>query len=166
MTDSLAVFERKNDYLPMKETMNAQNTSKTYATTNITLAAARELISVSGAAAAEIGFKAAIAVTDAAGQLTAFERVDGTPLLAIDVAIDKAYTVSAFGLGTHVWNDLLKNAGISQLAHRPRLVAVGGGCAIMAGGQLIGGIGISGGTAVQDQQAAEKALRLLGYDVV
>lgn len=146
--------------------MTALNTSKTYTTSNITLAAARELIAQSITAANDIGIKVTVAVTDAAGQLTAFERVDGAPMLAIDVAIDKAYTVSSFGLGTHVWNDILKDANVSQLAHRPRLVSVGGGCAIVDGGKVIGGIGISGGTALQDQQAAEKALRALGYDVV
>jgi uncharacterized protein GlcG (DUF336 family) len=146
--------------------MTVQNTSKTYATSNITLAAARELIAQSIAAANEIGIKVTVAVTDAAGHLTAFERVDGAPILAIDVAIDKAYTVSSFGLGTHVWNEILKDANVAQLAHRPRVVAVGGGCAIVDGGKVIGGIGISGGNALQDQQAAEKALRALGYDVV
>lgn len=74
--------------------------------------------------------------------------------------------MSGFGLGTHVWNDILKDGNVAQLAHRRRLVAVGGGCAIVAGGKVIGGIGISGGTALQEQQAAEKALRALGYDVV
>jgi uncharacterized protein GlcG (DUF336 family) len=146
--------------------MNAQNTSKTYSTSHITLVAARELIAESITAANEIGIKVTVAVTDAAGQLTAFERVDGSPLLAIDVAIDKAYTVAGFGLGTHVWNEILKDSNVAQLAHRPRLVSVGGGCAIVECGKVIGGIGISGGTALQDQQAAEKALRVLGYDVV
>lgn len=146
--------------------MTAHNTSKTYSTSNITLAAARELIAESIGAANEIGFKATVAVCDAAGQLTAFERVDGGPLLSIDVAIDKAYTVAAFGLGTHVWNEILQDSKVAQLAHRPRLVSVGGGCAIVEGGKLVGGIGISGGNALQDQQAAEKALRVLGYDRV
>lgn len=146
--------------------MTAQNTSKTYSASNITLAAARELIAESITVANEIGIKVTVAVTDAAGHLTAFERVDGAPLLAIDVAIDKAYTVAGFGLGTHVWNEILKDSSVAQLAHRPRLVSVGGGCAIVEGGKVIGGIGISGGTALQDQQAAEKALRVLGYDVV
>lgn len=146
--------------------MTVQNTSKTYTTSNITLDAARELIAQSIAAANEIGITVTVAVTDAAGHLTAFDRVDGAPILAIDVAIDKAYTVSSFGLGTHVWNDILRDANVAQLAHRPRVVAVGGGCAIVDGGKVIGGIGISGGNALQDQQAAEKALRALGYDVV
>lgn len=146
--------------------MTTHATSKTYATTNITLAAARDLIAEASAAAAEIGIKVAIAVTDAAGHLTAFERVDDAPLIAIDVAIDKAWTVSGFGLGTHVWADIVTDPKVAQLAHRPRLVAVGGGVAIVDGGKVVGGIGISGGNAQQDQQAAEQALRALGYEVV
>lgn len=146
--------------------MTVENIGKTYSTTNITVAAARELIAEARAATAELGIKVSIAVTDAAGHLAAFEREDGAPLLSIDVAIDKAWTVSGFGLGTHVWNDILGDAKVAQLAHRPRLVSVGGGCAIVHDGTVIGGIGISGGNALQDQQAAEKALRTLGFDVV
>jgi uncharacterized protein GlcG (DUF336 family) len=146
--------------------MHLQDKSRTYSIANITLDAARDLIAAARTASDQLGMKVSIAVTDATGQLSAFERVDGSPLLSIDVAIDKAWTVSGFGLGTHVWNDILTDARVAQLAHRPRLVAVGGGCAIVDGGKVIGGIGISGGTALQDQQAAEAALRSLGYEVV
>ncbi|WP_282802934.1 heme-binding protein [Bombella apis] len=52
-----------------------------------------------------------------------------------------------------------------QIASRPHLVAVGGGCPIFAGGQLIGGIGVSGGTYEQDRDLAEKALNSLGFEV-
>ena len=60
---------------------------------------------------------------------------------------------------------MITNPGVAQLAHQPRLVAVGGGMPIVAGGALVGGIGISGGNAVQDRQAAEIALKALGFDV-
>ena len=59
----------------------------------------------------------------------------------------------------------IRVTSVAQLAHQPRLVAVGGGVPIVAGGKLVGGIGISGGNAVQDQQAAEIALKALGFDV-
>jgi uncharacterized protein GlcG (DUF336 family) len=36
---------------------------------------------------------------------------------------------------------------------------------IVLDGQVVGGIGISGGNAVQDQQAAETALKSLGFEV-
>ncbi|MBI3731180.1 MAG: heme-binding protein [Burkholderiales bacterium] len=57
------------------------------------------------------------------------------------------------------------NDVVAQLAHRPRLVAVDGCCPIIENGKVIGGIGISGGNALQDQQAAEIALAALGFEV-
>ncbi|MEO7105660.1 MAG: hypothetical protein ABIZ09_04730 [Rhodoferax sp.] len=36
----------------------------------------------------------------------------------------------------------------------------------MANGQVVGGIGISGGNALQDQQAAEVALKALGFELL
>lgn len=145
--------------------MHAAAPSKTFSSASITVAAAQALIAEARGAAAALGIHVSIAVTDAAGHLTAFERGDGAPFLSAEVAIDKAWTVSSFGLGTHVWNSILADAKVAQLAHRPRLVAVGGGCAIVTDGKVVGGIGISGGNALQDQQAAEQALRALGFEV-
>lgn len=137
---------------------------KTVATASITRDAALELISASRAAAKDIGIEVAIAVTDAGGHLIAFERANASPYLTADVAIDKAWTAASFGLGTHVWSSIISDAKVAQLAHRPRMVAVGGGLPIKVSGQMVGGIGISGGNAEQDQQAAEIALRALGFD--
>lgn len=145
--------------------MTTTTSSKCFSTPSIRSEAANALASAARSASAELGIIVSIAITDAAGHLVAFERADGAPFLSIDVAIDKAWTVSSFGLGTHVWNDILQDSKVSQLAHRPRVVSVGGGCAIVEGGKVIGGIGISGGNALQDQQAAEKALRSLGFEV-
>jgi len=61
--------------------------------------------------------------------------------------------------------DVIANPQAAQLAHRPRLVAVGGGRPIVSGGRVVGGIGISGGNAAQDRQAAEFALRAVGFGV-
>ncbi|WP_426132751.1 heme-binding protein [Pseudomonas sp. PWP3-1b2] len=46
----------------------------------------------------------------------------------------------------------------------PRLLAVGGGHPLVVDGKLTGGIGISGGTYVQDQHIAEAALKAVGFD--
>jgi uncharacterized protein GlcG (DUF336 family) len=43
-------------------------------------------------------------------------------------------------------------------------MAVGGGVPIVAGGRVVGGIGISGGNARQDHDAAVAALAALGFD--
>jgi uncharacterized protein GlcG (DUF336 family) len=145
--------------------MQTNPAQKTHAAPSITRAAALELIAAARAASAKIGIEVTIAVTDAAGNLKAFERSDAAPFLTAEVAIDKAWTAASFGLATHVWNSILTDTKVSQLAHRPRMVAVGGGCPIVEDGKVVGAIGISGGNALQDQQAAEEALQALGFEV-
>jgi uncharacterized protein GlcG (DUF336 family) len=137
----------------------------TYATASISRDAAHALVAAAEAASRDLGIRVTIAVTDAGGHLSALTRHDGAPFLSVDVAIDKAWTAASFGLPTHVWADVIANPQLAQLAHRPRLVAVGGGVPIVSQGRVVGGIGISGGDAVQDRQAAEAALKALGFDV-
>jgi len=145
--------------------MQTPSLQTTFASASITRVAAQALMDAARTASREIGIHVTIAVTDAAGHLKAFERDDSAPFLTVDVAIDKAWTAASFGVGTHVWNMILGDSKVAQLAHRPRMVAVGGGCAIVEAGKVVGGIGISGGNAVQDQQAAEMALKALGFEV-
>jgi len=54
---------------------------------------------------------------------------------------------------------------VAPLAYRPRMVAVGGGYPILEDGKLIGGIGISGGTYQQDQDACVQALEKIGFQL-
>jgi len=136
----------------------------TYATASINRDAAQALIEAARVASRDIGIQVTIAVTDAGGHLSALARDDGAPFLTVNVAIDKAWTATSFGLPTHVWADVIGNAAVAQLAHQPRLVAVGGGLPIVSAGRVVGGIGISGGNAEQDRQAAEVALAQLGFD--
>ena len=139
---------------------------KSYPTASITRAAAVALVDAALAASEEIGIEVSIAVTDAAGNLKAFERMDGALFLTGDVATDKAWTAASYGVATHVWNALVKSdAHVAEVARRPRLVAAGGGYPIRENGSLVGGIGISGGNYAQDQQAAEAALKSLGFEV-
>jgi uncharacterized protein GlcG (DUF336 family) len=138
---------------------------KTFPTASITRSAATALVEAARQLAQDQSLAVTIAVTDAAGHLKAFERADGSPFLTADVAIDKAWTATSFGLPTHVWSAILEDDKVAQLAHRPRLVAVGGGYPVVDDGQVVGGLGVSGGTAVQDQRIAEAALDALGFTV-
>ena len=144
--------------------MQTNELQKTFPTASITRVAAMELMDAARAASKEMGIYVTIAITDAAGHLKAFERDDNAPFLTADVAVDKAWTAASFGVGTHVWNAILSDSKVAQLAHRPRMVSVGGGCPIIEAGKVVGGIGISGGNALQDQQAAETALKTLGFE--
>jgi len=144
--------------------MNQQFVSSTYSTASITRDTALALLVAARKAAKDIGIEVAVAVTDAGGHLAAFERADAAPFLTVGVAIDKAWTAASFGLDTQTWNHVVAQPATAPLAHYPRVMAVGGGVPIVAGGRVVGGIGISGGNAQQDHDAAIVALAALGFD--
>ena len=132
-------------------------------TATISLEAAQTLLAEARRACASRGFDATVAIVDAGGHLRAFERADSAPFLTVDVAIDKAWTAASFGMATQQWNQYMAEPAVAPLATHPRLMPVGGGIAILHEGRLIGGIGISGGTSVQDHEAAQEALRQAGF---
>ncbi|MGW3600941.1 GlcG/HbpS family heme-binding protein [Streptomyces sp. NPDC005167] len=145
--------------------MSTDTLQKSAPASSITQAAAGALIAAVHIAAARIGFTASIAVTDQGGHLKAFDRADEAPFLTAEVALDKAWTAASFRIPTHTWNDLLTNPQIAPLGGHPRVMAVGGGYPIIENGRYIGGLGISGGTYDQDQQAAEEALAALRFEL-
>lgn len=111
--------------------------------------------------AVALGIRTNVAVADSGGNLAGFLRMPGAFLHSIEIAIDKAYTAAGFGLATGMWRQAL--AGHSQavqdgLLRRPRLVAFGGGLPIRVNGELLGGIGVSGGSEEQDEQCARAGL--------
>ncbi len=129
---------------------------------SITLATAKKMIEASEAKAKELGVPMITAVVDGEGNLKAFGRMDGAALLSIDIAINKAWTAISFGMATHEWWEFIKNDAplLHGITHTPRLIVFGGGYPIKLEGQLVGGIGVSGGHYSQDQKCAEAALKV------
>jgi len=140
------------------------------------ISAAQDVVHWEAAAAAasaaarwadEAGIKVNIAVVDAGGNLAAFLRMPGAFLHSIDIAIDKAYTAAGFGLPTAVWTDALAthSPGVRQgLPMRPRMVCFGGGLPLRHEGRLIGGIGVSGGSELEDETCARAGLAAIGLN--
>ncbi len=135
----------------------------TFTKSSITSAAAQRMIAAAEVKATEMGRPMCIAVCDADGTIKAFSRMDGAPLLSVQISQDKAYTAISFSMATHEWFDFIK--GDPPLLHgivkTDRLVVFGGGYPIMAGGQMIGGIGVSGGHYSHDQEVAQAGLAAL-----
>jgi uncharacterized protein GlcG (DUF336 family) len=135
----------------------------TFTKASITLEAAQRLITAAEEKAAEMGRPMCIAVCDADGTLKAFSRMDGAPLLAVQIAQDKAYTAISFSMASHEWYDFIK--GDPPLLHgivkTDRLVVFGGGYPIIAKGEMIGGIGVSGGHYSHDMEVAQAGLEAL-----
>ena len=86
----------------------------------------------------------------------AFLRMPGAFLHSIDISIDKAYTAASFGFPTSQWMSIIENdpALREGIVQRPRLVIFGGGVPVRIGDDLIGGVGVSGGSAEEDEICA------------
>lgn len=104
----------------------------------------------------ELGIKINVAVTDSSGVLMAFLRMPGAFLHSIDISIDKAYTAASFGFPTSQWMSIIKDdpALREGIVQRERLVIFGGGVPIHIDSDLIGGVGVSGGSAEEDEICA------------
>lgn len=103
-------------------------------------------------------------MVDESGHLNAFARMDGAALLTIDIAQDKAYTAAGFGLGTDSWHEFVKDdAPLAMGAPTGirRLIVFGGGLPITVDGQVVGGVGVSGGHWSDDVKIAKAALDVL-----
>lgn len=128
---------------------------------DITLDQAEAISAAAKAKAKEIGVQMNIAVVDAGANLKAFHRMDNAWLGSIDIAIKKAKTARFFDMPT---GDLGK---LSQPGEPLYMIEVSNGGLISfpggiplkgADGQIIGAIGVSGGTVDQDHQVASAGL--------
>jgi len=119
----------------------------------MTLAVARELIRATQTKARDIGVKAVVAVSDAGGNPIAVECMDDAFLASYDIAVNKAYTVAALKMPTSRLAELAKPGGSLygiQNTNGGRIVIFGGGEVLETSAGIIGGIGVSGGSAEQD----------------
>lgn len=137
--------------------------SNTITKQSLSAEAARKMIAAAEAKAVEMKRRMCIAVCDESGNLLAFSRMDGGPVLSIDISQNKAWTAISFGVATHQWFDFIKDDPplLHSITHTPRLVCFGGGYPIKIEKQLVGGIGVSGGHWKEDMQVAEAGLAAL-----
>jgi uncharacterized protein GlcG (DUF336 family) len=125
-----------------------------------TLEDARRVIAAGEERARELGQPMNIAVVDAGGNLIAHERMDGAWIGSVDISINKAFTARAFDLATEA---LAPNSqpgnqffGI-HVSNGGRIMIFAGGVPLLADGEVVGAVGVSGGDGKQDQTVAEAA---------
>src|SRR5919204_3835146 len=124
---------------------------------SVTAELAKAVIAAAEQRAQELGQPFVIAVADDSGVLKAFSRMDGAPLLSVQVAQDKAYTAVGFGMPTHGWHDFVKDDPPLAMGAAPgieRLGVFGGGHPLPGDGQVVGAIGVSGGAHNEDPEGA------------
>ncbi|HVZ15222.1 MAG TPA: heme-binding protein [Bauldia sp.] len=122
----------------------------------INLAAANAALTAAVAAAQAVGMKASIAVLDDAAHLIAFARMDGVHIGTIEVAMAKARSAILFRRPTKAFSDAMATGGPAYLA-LPGVVPFEGGVPLMMDDQLVGSIGVSGGTPDADGKVAAAA---------
>jgi uncharacterized protein GlcG (DUF336 family) len=124
----------------------------------MTLADARRIIAAAEKKAAEIGQPMNIAVVDAGGNLVSHVRMDKAWIGSVDISINKAWTSRAFDIST---KDLAAHSqsgdqffGI-HVSNHGRVMIFAGGIPLKRGSEVVGAIGVSGGSGEQDHSVAE-----------
>lgn len=111
--------------------------------------------------AAEINVPIVFAAVDEGGNLVLLQRMEGSFLGSIDIAIGKAYTATAFKSPTHEFGKSCQPGGSLYGIHagnNGKIVIFGGGFPYEQEGRIVGGIGVSGGTVEEDMEIARYAL--------
>lgn len=134
----------------------------------LTLDVARTIVAAARDAGASAGYQPlSVAVLDAGGHLTAFEREDGSSNARFQIAHGKAHGALALGVGSR--------ALMARAEQQPYFVAaagaaVGGALVPVPGGVLVrdgdgvtlGAVGVTGDTSDNDEAAAVAGIEAAG----
>lgn len=107
--------------------------------------------------AREIGLAVVIAVSDASGRPVAVHCMDKAYHGSFDVAVNKAYTATAFQMATSQLSRLCQPGGELyglQFSNNGKVMILGGGEPLMVGKTMIGALAVSGGSAGEDTELA------------
>lgn len=126
---------------------------------NVDFATALRIVAAAHAEAERLSVLVSVAVVDAGGHLVAFGRMDGAEIAGPVLAVDKAYTAVANRIATSQLAGLAAPGGELFGIHANgggRFVIFGGGVPIIVdGGVVVGGVGVSGASAADDEACAE-----------
>jgi uncharacterized protein GlcG (DUF336 family) len=132
----------------------------------LTLEDAVVIVDAARKEAERIGVKQTICVCDEGGHPIALHRMTGARLTGVEIAIAKAFTAAGHQRATHLFNEPPKGPalpgneafGINHM-HPGKFAIFVGGFPIEYDGQVIGGVGISGGNGEQDKAVGAAALQ-------
>jgi uncharacterized protein GlcG (DUF336 family) len=135
----------------------------------LTLDGARTIIAAAAEHAASMNLKMNVAVVDDGGHLLSFDRMEGARPASGYTAITKANTAATFRqptgplpAGTSNPDPLLNlSLQIAAQASGGKITTLLGGLPIVVDGQIIGGVGVGGGSGEQDAQVARAGVQAL-----
>lgn len=115
------------------------------------------------------GWRIAAAVVDPQGVPLASARMDHVTPPILEFALDKAFTAATMRRSTEAFFSRMEESPALRLglANRARLIVWGGGLPIVHGGQVVGGVGVSGAKDFEDIACAKAALTEsgLGWEI-
>ena len=122
----------------------------------IGLEAAKKVMAAAEADAVKNNWGMAIAILDSTGHIVMLHRLDNTQYGSIAVAEDKARSALDYRRPTKVFEDLVAQGGIGMRTLALRGASpLEGGIPLIVDGKIVGAIGVSGATSVQDGQVAK-----------
>lgn len=132
--------------------------------TQLTQSDAHRVIDAALERARETGVAVSVAVMDAGRELLAFTRMDGALLVSIETALGKAYAARSLNRRTgEIAPDTQPGNPLYglEVAVRQPFVTFGGGDVLRIGDEVVGAVGVAGGTIEQDEDVLDAALQAM-----
>lgn len=120
----------------------------------------KEMAAAAEKKAAKMNVPVVFAAVDAGANLMIMHRMENAFITSVDIAINKAFTSAALKIGTHeVTPNIQPGESLYglQLTNNCRIIPFGGGFPIMEDGQVVGAVGVSGGSVEEDMAIAKAA---------
>lgn len=120
----------------------------------------KEMAAAAEAKAAEMDVPVVFAAVDAGANLMLMHKMENAFITSVDIAINKAFTSAALKIGTHeVTPNIQPGESLYglQLTNNCRIIPFGGGFPIIEDGQVVGAVGVSGGSVEEDMAIAKAA---------
>jgi uncharacterized protein GlcG (DUF336 family) len=119
-----------------------------------------EMVRSAHAQAAQLDIAVTAVVVDPSGRMVALGRMDRARPITVDIALNKAYTAASFQQPTRELAAVAGQPWFHSLvvSSNGRIMPGGGALPVIEGGNVVGAIGVAGGTDEQDQKCAETAL--------
>lgn len=126
----------------------------------LTLALARHLMSAAEREIGARGWAMYVAIADDSGTPVLVTAVNGPQLASYEISVSKARAAVHFRRPTKVWEERVRGGAPNVMSLRG-VVASEGGVPLVVDGQVIGAVGVSGGTGAEDGVVAAAVLDAL-----
>ena len=136
----------------------------------LTLSVAKKMADGCEELARKKGWKMNIAIVDEGANLMLFRRMSGSILKSGEIALDKAKTSAGVQVPTRMIEQMAfgsegHKGPVPGIANVDGIIAFAGGLPISASRFVIGGVGVSGGTADEDEQCAQAGLSAVAQEL-